>query len=256
VEGECAGWQIEPLIKREDDLTLLEYLPDPVVDREAIDRQVRTLGDRGLGFTSISGIWQQACLVRGMAQVALDLYERPRWAYRLLSTLAEWLAEEMVAICQTTAETVFINESYLGMGMSGPLFDKYVRPFDERLVQLAKSAGKLALYHNCGRCNAVLERFADMGIDYLEPLNPRAASGDVDPADVKRRIGSKVCLRGGFNHQLMSSATPQEIQEEVRACLQTLAPGGGYILCPAGPIQSETPMENLVAFADAAKHAV
>ena len=255
MEGEYAGWQIEPLIKREDDLALLEHLPDAVIDSEAIDQRVRTLGDRGLGFASISGIWQQACLMRGMAQIALDLYERPRWANRFLSVIAEWLAEEIVAICRTSAETVFINESFLGMGMSGSLFEEYIRPFDQKLVHLAKAAHKLVLYHNCGRCNAVLEQTADMGIDYLEPLNPRAASGDVDPADVKGRIGDRVCLRGGFNHQLMSSGKPQDIQEEVRSCLERLAPGGGYILCPAGPVQSETPMENLVAFAEAAKRA-
>jgi uroporphyrinogen decarboxylase len=139
------------------------------------------------------------------------------------------------------------------MGLSPKVFAEFVRPYDERLIRIAKGAGKLVLYHDCGRCDALLETFVEMGIDYLESLNPRSASGDVDPAEAKRRIGHQVCLRGGFNHQILSFGTVEEVRQEVRYCLDTLSPGNGYILCPAGPLDADVRMENLEAFAEAAR---
>jgi len=248
-----SGWLIEPFIKEEDDLAALKYLPEAAIDTAAIVRQLDRLDGRGLGYVSINGIWQQACYLRGMAQMAMDLYDRPCWAERFLGLLADWLAAQTLALSRSSAEAFFINESYLGLGMSSAMFEEFVRPFDQRFVEIAKGAGKLVLYHECGRINALLEGFADMGIDYLEPVNPRAASGDIEPEEVKRRIGDRVCLRGGFNHELMSTGRPQDIEEEVKRCLAKLAPGGGYILCPAGPIQPETPLENLTAFSQAAQ---
>jgi uroporphyrinogen-III decarboxylase len=251
-EPGMSGWQERPLIKEEGDLEPLAYAPVPEVDVAAINARWEKLGERGLGMVSVNGIWQQACFLRGMEDMAMDPYLRPEWTHRFLGILADDLAAQAEALCQSQVETFFINESYVGMGLSRKVFDAFVRPYDERLIQIAKAAGKLVLYHDCGLCNTLLESFRDMGIDYLEPLNPKAASGDIELADVKRRIGAQVCLRGGCNHELFSMGTPAEVRADVEQCLQTLAPGSGYMLCPAGPLDYDVKWDNLQAFADAA----
>ena len=111
----------------------------------------------------------------------------------------------------------------------------------------------MVLYHDCGRADALLEAFVDMGIDYLEPVTPIAAGGDLDPADVKRRIGDRVSIRGGVNHQIMTYGTAEEVREEVRRCLEIFAPGGGYVLCSSAAIHADVPYANLEAFAHAAQ---
>ncbi|MBC7234556.1 MAG: hypothetical protein H5T69_01850 [Chloroflexi bacterium] len=248
-----SGWQIEPLIKEEGDLDCLACLPEPRVDRAALRARWEQLGERGLGYVGINGIWQQACYLRGMEQMAMDPYLDPAWTHRFLGLLCDWLAKQAELLCQSPVETFFINESYVGMGLSRKVFDGFVKPYDERLTQVAKKAGKYVLYHDCGKANALLESMVDIGIDYLEPITPTGASGDLDPADVKRRIGGRVCLRGGVNHEIVTHGTPQEIRAEVRRCLDILAPGGGYILCPSAPFDLDVPLENLEAFAQAAQ---
>ena len=247
-----SGWQMDGLVKQESDLDALAYLPTPRMDLERASDIWKRFGDRGLTTVSTNGIWQQACYLRDMGQMAMDPYIRPEWARACLGRIADYLAAQVEALCQSPADALFINESYVGMGLSPKVFNEFVRPYDQRLIDIAKRAGKLVMYHDCGLGNALLESFADMGIDYLEPLNPKTASGDIDPADAKRRIGDRVCLRGGFNHELLSHGTGQEIREEVRNCLEALSPGGGYILCPAGPIGADVSMGNLVAYAEAA----
>ena len=184
--------------------------------------------------------------------MAADPYLRPDFTRRFLEYLTDYLEAQVEALCATQVETVYINESYVGMGISPKVFNEFIAPYDRRLVDAAKRHGKLVLYHDCGKMDALVEGFADLGIDYLEPITPRNASGDVEPADVKRRIGDRVCLRGGFNHDLLTRGTPDEVRAEVRHCLENLAPCGGYMLCPSSSVTPDTRWENLLAYAEAA----
>jgi uroporphyrinogen decarboxylase len=248
-----SGWQIEPLVKEADDLDRLDSMPVPPIDVDPIAQRWAQLGERGLGWVGVNGIWQQACYLRGMTQMAMDPYLDPAWTRAFLGRLGDYLAQQAEILCRTPVETFYINESYVGMGLSPKLFDAYVRPYDERLTRIAKDAGKYVLYHDCGRADALLELFVDMGIDTLEPVTPIAAGGDLDPADVVRRIGDKVSIRGGVNHQIMTYGTPDEVREEVRRCLEIFAAGGGYMLSPSAAINLDVPYANLEAFALAAQ---
>ncbi len=248
-----SGWQIEPLVKEPDDLPKLDYLPLPPIDVDQIAQRWAQLGERGLGWVGVNGIWQQACYLRGMEQMAMDPYLDPGWAHAYLGRLCDDLAQQAEILCRTPVETFYINESYVGMGLSKKVFDEFVKPYDERLTRIAHEAGKYVLYHDCGRANALLESFIDMGIDYLEPVTPIAAGGDLDPADVVRRIGDRVSIRGGVNHRIMTYGTPEEVRQEVRYCLEIFAPGGGYVLCPSAAINLDVPYANLEAFAQAAQ---
>jgi len=248
-----SGWQIEPLVKGADDLLKLDHLPAPAIDVDQIARRWAQLGERGLGWVGVNGIWQQACYLRGMTQMAMDPYLDPGWAHAYLGRLCDHLEGQAEILCRAPVETFYINESYVGMGLSPKVFDEFVRPYDERLIRIAKDAHKYVLYHDCGRADALLESFVDMGIDYLEPVTPRAAGGDLDPADVVRRIGDKVSIRGGVNHRIMTYGTPDEVREEVRQCLEVFAPGGGYLLSPSAAINMDVPYANLEAFARAAQ---
>jgi uroporphyrinogen decarboxylase len=248
-----SGWQIEPLVKEAGDLDKLDYMPLPPIDVDQIAAHWAQLGERGLGRLSTYGIWQQACYVRNMTQMAMDPYLDPAWTHAYLDRLCDYLARQAEILCSTPAETFYINESYVGMGLSPKVFNEFVRPYDERLIQIAKDANKFVLYHDCGRADALLESFVEMEIDYLEPVTPRAAGGDLDPADVARRIGDQVAIRGGVNHQIMTYGTPAEIREEVRRCLEIFAPGGGYMLSPSAAINADVPYANFEAFVQAAE---
>jgi uroporphyrinogen-III decarboxylase len=185
--------------------------------------------------------------------MAMDPYIDPAWTHAFLDRLCNHLASQAKVLCETSVETFYINESYVGMGLSRKIFDDFVRPYDERLIRIAKNAGKYVLYHDCGKADALLESFVEMGIDYLEPITPIAASGDLDPVDVKQRIGEKVCIRGGVNHHIVTRGTADEVREEVRRCLEIFSPGGGYMLCPSAAFGLDVPFANLKAFAKAAE---
>jgi uroporphyrinogen decarboxylase len=51
----------------------------------------------------------------------------------------------------------------------------------------------------------------------------------VDIAEVKRRVGDRVCLIGNVNCGLLDSGTDEKCIESARYALRSGMPGGGYV---------------------------
>lgn len=244
----------KPFIEDERDIDLLRYRPHPryVVNPDLIQHSVEIMGDRCWPMASITGVWGLASFLRGPDRIMYDCYDRPDWVKRFLGVLGDYQVELVKEIAKaSTAMVLRIDGSFIGFGLSRGLFTEFIQPDDTRIVQAAHDAGLLVHFHICGKKNAFLEQLVEMGIDALETLTPRGASGDVELADVKRRIGDRVCLMGGFLSHDLTFGTPEQVKVQVRACLNRAAAGGGYILSPSGRIDPDTPEENLYAFTQA-----
>jgi len=250
------GLIVEPFIKEEGDMELLRHRPHPrhVVSPDLIRSDFDAVGDRGWAKISLPGVWTQASFFRGPERIMYDCYDRPDWVKRFLGLLAEYQVELVREIGKANvAATLRVDSSFVGFGLSRDMFTEFIQPNEERIVRAGHDLGLLVHLHICGKKNAFLEDLADMGLDGLETLTPSSAAGDVELADVKRRIGDRVCLMGGFLSHILTSGSPQEIEDEVKACIDKAAPGGGYILSPSGRVDPETPEKNLVAFTDAGR---
>ena len=85
-----------------------------------------------------------------------------------------------------------------------------------------------------------------MGIDVLNPLQPRAAGMDL--ARIKREFGARLAFHGGVDIQhTLPYGSPEDVQAEVRERCQVLGQSGGYICTSAHYIQADTPLENILA---------
>ena len=98
-----------------------------------------------------------------------------------------------------------------------------------------------------------LEKIADMGPDAMETFTPRFLGGDVELSEAKRRIGSRVCMIGGFDqfHHLIG-CTPEDTRRAVRQCFEDAGEDGGFILCPSDHFFDADPIL-LQAYADEAR---
>ncbi len=245
-----------PFIRREEDIDLLRFRPHPqyVISHDRIRQDHETMGDRCWSMASVASPWTCASFFRGPDTIMLDLYDRPEWVKRFLGLLADYQVELVKEIGRAGVDvTIRMDNSFLGFGLSRRMFTEFIQPNDQRVVQAAHDAGLRVHVHICGKKNAFLQDLADMGIDALETLTPKSAAGDVDLADAKRRIGDRVCLMGGFLSHVLTFGTPEQIEEEVKACLVQAAHGGGYMLSPTGRIDPETPEANLYAFTEAGR---
>jgi len=86
----------------------------------------------------------------------------------------------------------------------------------------------------------------EMGIDVLNPLQPRAAGMDL--ARIKAEFGDSLSFHGAVDIQhTLPHGTPDEVRAEVRERCELLGRGGGYICTSAHYLQADTPLANIIA---------
>jgi uroporphyrinogen-III decarboxylase len=228
---------IEYLIKDETDLELLKYRPDPkYLDVSRLAELVRKVGNRGTVLHNFQGPWCEACTLRGLVAVSMDIYDRPDWLHRYMQTISDYLEQLLARVLESGLEVILFDESWVGAGFSPKVFNEYIFPHDQRLIRLIRNKKVIADYHNCGRVTALLEAMAATGADVLEPLLPPVLNGDIELADAKKRVGKGTALYGAFNERVLSSDDPDDVIREVHRCIDAGAQGGGYAIRGGGQI--------------------
>ena len=133
-------------------------------------------------------------------------------------------------------------------------FDEFVFDYDKRIIDLIHNAGKLAWIHCHGDMDPVLERFIDMGLDCLNPIEPPPV-GRLTLAQAKERVAGRMCLEGGVQDGDFDLRTPTEMVRITEQAVLQGKPGGGFILCPTSSpttwvTQSERHIQNYRAFVE------
>jgi uroporphyrinogen-III decarboxylase len=261
--NEHTSWVSERLIKNKSDIDIIaKYVTAPLCDVEEVNRQADAYGTRGLVRGTVAcfdvygqpGCWQDASVLFGIEQLIMETYDDPAWVHAFLQIIHD---RKKTYIDSTKGARYDILE--LGGGdasttvISPTLFDEFVAPYDARLIESAHAAGQRIVYHTCGGMMPILEQIADLKTDAMETFTPAAMGGDTDLLEAKRRIGSRVCMIGGFDQfHFFTGCTTETTRKAVRHCFETAGEGGRYILAPSDHFFDAEP-ELLEAFADEAR---
>ncbi len=128
---------------------------------------------------------------------------------------------------------------------------KWYKPLWKELFDICHANHCYVWLHSCGYCRSIVDDFIEMGADILDPIPPYVK--DSDPFDMKQTYGDKLCLHGGVNHiDAMVYGTPHLVDEEVKLRMEQMKGTGGYICGPSQFLTDQIPLENIVAFFDAA----
>jgi uroporphyrinogen-III decarboxylase len=123
----------------------------------------------------------------------------------------------------------YAHEMLIPPWMGPELFDEFVFPYDSEVYRAIHDRGGRFRAHCHGNCMTMLERFAEMGIDSVEPLEPPPYA-DVDLAEAKRLVGDRMLLSGNVPSQAFVFIEPEQVEELVREAIEAAAPGGGFTL--------------------------
>ena len=126
--------------------------------------------------------------------------------------------------------------------MSPADFEEFVVQYDTRLFELVHSyPDTYVIVHSHGKVSKFLKRFAAMGLDGLNVLEPPPV-GDTVLADAKSRIGDRVCLIGNIQYDDLARKSEDEIERLVADAIAQGAASGGFILSPcASPYERPLP---------------
>jgi uroporphyrinogen decarboxylase len=139
-----------------------------------------------------------------------------------------------------------------GLQLSPALWRRYVKPAWRHVLGTVRSQFPHVKFflHSCGKIDAIVADIIELGFDILHPIQPEC----MDFEAMWTRFGSDVVLAATLSSQkLFPFGTPAEIRREVNRLAEIVGDQRRAILMPSNVIQPETPWENVVAFAEAAR---
>jgi len=125
------------------------------------------------------------------------------------------------------------HEMLIPPWMGHRLFDEFVLPYDRQVCGAIRERGGTIRAHCHGNCLDFLEKFADIGIGAIEPLEG-PPYGNIDLAEAKRRVRGRMLLSGNIASQEFVRLTPEDVRQQVRDAIRAAAPGGGFSLRTTG----------------------
>ncbi|MDR1929922.1 MAG: uroporphyrinogen decarboxylase family protein [Treponema sp.] len=232
--------------------------PDPFepTQYDTLKRKMDVYGKTMWMVASITcTLFETAWALRGMEELLIDMVEDEDYAHTLFDKVMFQPLHAGLTGVKLGADMLWMGDDIavqMGMLMSPDTFRKYLKPrFTYMIAEYRKVNPDIKIaYHTCGNPFLVLDDIIEMGVDIYHSIQPKA----IDPLEVKRRYGDRLSLWGGLDIQhILPFGTPEEIKAETGRLIQGCAGGGGYIVAPAHHIQPDTPLENILAFYDAAK---
>lgn len=193
-------------------------------------------------FVTSRGPMCTAGFVRGTTDLMIDLVEKPEWAHKLLDLTTrltiDWLKAQVKAM-GNQAEGIFILDDIVGF-VNEEHYLEFCHPYLKRICD-AFPKDWVKLYHNDAEVQACLDHLPDVGFNVLN------WGKQTDIAEVKDRVGDRMCLMGNVNPlEVGVRGTPEEVRE---ATLDVLEKGGdrGMILSVGGGTSPGMPKRNIEA---------
>ena len=95
----------------------------------------------------------------------------------------------------------------------------------------------------------------ETGCDSIDPCEA-PPDGDIELAEVKKRIGDNVCIFGNIQLKLLENGSTEEVRSAVITCMESAKDGGRYVIIPtAAPINiplAKQTESNYMTFVDIA----
>lgn len=137
-----------------------------------------------------------------------------------------------------------------GLIISPDMLRKYIFPWDKAIGDVVRSKGLPYLYHSDGKLYDVIDDLLACGFCTLHPCEPSS----MDITLLKRKYQGRLCLCGNIDlDSTLTLGTPQEVEEEVKTRIRTVAPGGGYCCGASNSVPEYVPYENYIAMIETVK---
>jgi uroporphyrinogen decarboxylase len=243
---------LEPFIHSSQDLTkLANFKPEnaPILEYQAeMNRKLRARVGKDMPLiTWIESPFFTACMLRGAQELYMDIYKEPNFIKDLVGTLVEVSKKYAYYVAKENADIIYTACPQASKNMiSKKTFQEFVHPSYLKVFDYWRNAlGKKILFHVCGDW---ADRF-DLLIEEMPDIL------HVDIVDLKwlnAMCYGKVTVNGNVSTtKALLLGTPDEVEQEARACIEAAAAGGGFLLGADCTLARDTPAANIQAMATA-----
>jgi uroporphyrinogen decarboxylase len=234
--------------------------PDPFAEgrfdeaQKAVERYGK---EYGIIADLETSIFETAWYLTGLEKFLMDLLIEPPYLDVLLDRIMHINTETGKELIRMGADMIWCGDDFGGQNGLIMDLDTWRRHFKLRMQRMldtfrAVNPDIKIAWHTCGSVRPLIPEFIELGIDFLNPIQPRAAG--MEPEALVKDFGESISFFGGICVQdLMPNGTPEQIRAEIRRRAKIHGSEGGYIIAPAHNIQDDTPDENILAFFEGVK---
>jgi len=192
-----------------------------------------------------------AGLLRGAEDFMLDLAgepDNPAIGQLLEVAYQSHLATHR-ALKKAGAHFTSLGDSPAGPDVISPaMFERFARPYQERLVRDLAKDNILPVIHICGNTSVILDQLAQY------PFCAFELDYKTDTVKAKATVGAGHVLFGNVDPSgVIARGTPELVRQKTRDLITQWKPGGQFVLNAGCAIPASTPPENLKAFIETAK---
>jgi hypothetical protein len=235
------------------------FFDDPAnLDYEPINEAYRETGYYGICEGIIGNtFFEFLTLARegGAVQVIFDLNDNPDFFIPIQKRYIDYLGSIAEHIIKNTkVDGVFLNCGSSVLTVISPeMFKTWDLPLIKKIGDIAKKHGKIFHYHLHGKGRALLDGIVDAGVNMICPLE-KEPKGDFDLKEVKSKFGNSLAVKGNIDPFFLNKAGFEEIDLEVKKCIEDAGKNGGFILASADGVLKDTPFENIRRMVQACKN--
>jgi len=224
--------------------------PDPHAEHRftSLERAMKRVGDNKAVILTVRDVLSDIRDLLGYENALIAMITQKDMYSELLDRVIQYNLELADIACQKHGVYVIAtSDDYAtanGLIFSPELFRSFLGPKFRELIDGFKRMGYYYIKHTDGNIMSIIDYIVDSGIDCLDPIDPLAG---MDIGGIKKRYGTKICIKGNIdNTSTLTSGTLQQVEEEVKTRIQQAGPGGGYILSSSNTIHSGVKPENFI----------
>lgn len=161
---------------------------------------------------------------------------------------AAWMQQYMNALAESDLEYVMIHDDIVwteGAFLHPEWYRKYIFPNYKKYFAPIKESGKKLLFTSDGTFTEFIDDLVDVGVDcfVMEPTT--------DMKYIAERYGKTHSFVGNADTRILLFGGREEIEAEVKRCMDIGKSCPGFIMAVGNHIPSNTPVENCLIYEEA-----
>lgn len=188
--------------------------------------------------------------LRGFEEAMMDFAEECEELSILIDKVLTYNCIQIEAVLQNTDQVIYFGDDLgmqKGLAIGAEKWRKYLKPCYKKMFKMVKDKGKLVYMHTDGMIHEIMPDLAECGADMI---NPQYRANGLD--HLVRVCKGKIPINLDLDRQLFPFATPSQLDDHVRECVETLyLPEGGLGLNIE--MNYDVPLDNAAALLDAVR---
>ncbi len=226
-----------------------EFCPDSS-ELEVVEHVMAELGETHFVFCGLGDAHLPVFSALWVEEMMYQLADDPEKLAADFLAGYQSIARRIPFFAKLGFDAVLVGNDYgfnSGPFMSPAAFRRVFFPALKHICDVAHDNGIFLICHSCGNLRLILPHMIEAGIDVYQGIQPIE-----DIAGLKRDFGNDLCLWGGVSNHDLVVADPSEIRRQVRESVEVCGPDGGFILGSSHSITVQTPLDNILAYFEAA----